>query len=96
MSVIYTSDRDYWGDITRVTGDSLYLVEHVVDNDVRSIMRGLPYYVSFTFPADCNVRDGEWYATITMPYEAVEWDGYHVPVWEGDVERREWEEARRR
>lgn len=41
-------------------------------------------------------RDGEWYAVIRLPHEAVEFDGYHVPVFEGDVERREWEARRRR
>jgi hypothetical protein len=40
---------------------------------------------------DCNEHDGEWPAFISLPHEHVEWDGRDVPLFEGDVERREWE-----
>jgi hypothetical protein len=43
---------------------------------------------------DCNARDGEWPAFITLPHEYVEFDGRDVPLFEGDVERREWEARR--
>lgn len=48
----------------------------------------------YTLP-DPNARDGEWHATITLPHEIVEQDGHAVPVFEGDIERQEWERRRR-
>lgn len=45
---------------------------------------------------DPNGRDGEWHAVIKLPHEIAEWEGYGVPVFEGDVERREWEGRHRR
>lgn len=43
---------------------------------------------------DCNARDGEWHAVITMPHEIVEHEGRAVPAFEGDVERLEYERSR--
>jgi hypothetical protein len=45
-------------------------------------------------PRDPNGRDGEWHAVVSLPHEVVERDGYGVPVFEGDVERIEWERKR--
>lgn len=44
---------------------------------------------------DPNEHDGEWPAFITLPHETVEHEGRAVPLFEGDVERREWEARRR-
>lgn len=41
-----------------------------------------------------NGRDGEWYAVVSMPHEAVTYDGLVVPLFEGDVERIVWERER--
>lgn len=43
---------------------------------------------------DANAHDGEWPAWISLPHETVEWEGRAVPVFEGDVERIEWERRR--
>lgn len=45
---------------------------------------------------DPNARDGEWHMIVTLPHEVGEQDGYGVPVFEGDVERIEWERNRRK
>jgi hypothetical protein len=61
-----------------------------------------PYAIDFwsrplrVGPVDPNAHDGEWPAFITLAHEHVEWDGRDVPLFEGDVERREWEARRRR
>lgn len=44
---------------------------------------------------DPHGRDGEWHAVAKLPHEIVEYEGYGVPAFEGDVERREWEARRR-
>lgn len=83
---------------------SLYVVEReeplsvFLMRDIRERFRGqystshgpmmVPHVV------DCNEHDGEWYAYITMPYETIEFDGLAVPLFEGDVERIEWERER--
>ena len=47
---------------------------------------------------DANARDGEWPAVISLPHETVEFELegrlLAVPVFEGDVERIEWERRR--
>lgn len=43
---------------------------------------------------DPNAHDGEWHMIVTLPHEVAEHEGYGVPVFEGDVERREWEQQR--
>lgn len=40
---------------------------------------------------DPNGRNGEWHVVVTLPHEVEEYEGYGVPVFEGDVERIEWE-----
>lgn len=42
-----------------------------------------------------HAHDGQWYAVVTLPHEVVEYEGYAVPVFEGDRERIEWERQRR-
>ena len=44
---------------------------------------------------DYHIRhDGEWTEIITLIHEVVEFEGYKVPAFEGDVERIEWERKR--
>jgi hypothetical protein len=53
-------------------------------------------YILIPEVRDCSAHDGEWHAFITMPHEVVEYEGMAVPVFEGDVERLEWERKRLR
>lgn len=81
---------------------SLYVVEREEYDHVEFLERitfGYSFRPStFMVPElrDCNARDGEWYAIITMPHEPVEHEGYTVPAFEGDLERIAWERRRSR
>jgi hypothetical protein len=81
---------------------SLYVVEKEEYNDrefLDRMMFGYSYRpMTLTVPEirDCNARDGEWHVVITMEYETVEWEGYAVPAFEGDVERIQWTRSRSR
>lgn len=76
---------------------SLYVVEREEPNDRAFLDRMMfgyslrPEMLRVPEIRDCNARDGEWPAVITMPHETVWWEGVAVPAWEGDVERIEWE-----
>lgn len=52
--------------------------------------------VRYVLPPDWDGRtdrqDGEWREVVTLAHEEVEHEGHVVPAFEGDVERREWEE----
>jgi hypothetical protein len=85
---------------------SLYVVERenewghfnaYLDRLAADMTGRLPSLRPLTVPevVDCNAHDGEWPAYITLPHEHAEWDGFDVPVFEGDIERREWEARRR-
>lgn len=46
-------------------------------------------------PRLANARDGEWVEIIRLAHEPVEYDGYTVPAFEGDLERIEWNKRSR-
>lgn len=79
---------------------SLYVVEREELND-REFLDRMMYDYSYRprtlmVPEirDCNACDGEWHAVVTLPHEVVEYEGYAVPAFEGDLERIEWERSR--
>jgi hypothetical protein len=81
---------------------SLYVVERP-DGWGRSLeylfgpmrLNFLPFAYAACDLRDCNEHDGEWPAFISLAHETVEWEGRAVPLFEGDVERIEWEARRR-
>ena len=61
----------------------------------------LPYFTGrLLLPHDWDPNwhfrhDGRWPEVVTLQHETVECEGLRVPLFEGDVERREWEARRR-
>lgn len=74
---------------------TLKVVEHLLEE--RYYRRWGQFLPLLTVePYDPHAHDGEWHAVVSVPHEVVEWEGYGVPVFEGDVERIEWERTHRR
>lgn len=70
----------------------IVVMERMTDIFLRR--HGVYGYVPRIETYDPNGHDGEWHAYVRIAHEVVEWDGYGVPLFEGDVERREWEAQR--
>lgn len=50
---------------------------------------------SLRLPSDWDPQghmkaDGQWHAVVRLPHEVVAWEGYGVPLFEGDLERKAW------
>jgi hypothetical protein len=53
-----------------------------------------PTQLPLDWDPNATVPSPPWVAT--LPHDVVSYEGYEVPVYEGDLERIEWERERRR